>query len=378
MPHSIAPQFPQIIDNRLLSMDVQFYMLNAVDMKLLANEFWGFVKHLLPSDIILRSRLNRRKGFSLDLKKEIDNAQKEIEFSFEADFLSATVYNTKTFRQFDNRINYDGQLYQNVSVEYMSYYQKQLSNQESDKQAILKSLVDLFSIPGKTPSSAFSRHDINGYFQSTPYWYHPQMYHGKFRLTIAKECLGTELELYSVCMSRFLEQLALRFHRVGGTVRIAPYSYSTTPYVYYFGNQYAMDGSHESAQCLPNEWYPFYYHNGIEWFNLLTPFAANEINVKQQNVPGLSYKELEYGGMIVQMQSPLGKADIADYTAMKHFLYTALIPGGSRIPIKILCAPDETGYLAKPRMDWELIPISPKEIYLENGNVIFQHNEPLS
>ena len=375
MPHSIVPQFPQIIDNRLLSMDVQFYMLNTVDMKLLANEFWGFVRDLLPSDIILRSHLNRRKGFSLDLKKEIDNAQKEIEFSFEADFLSATVYNTKTFRQFDNRINYDVQPYQNVPAEYMSYYQKLLSNPEKDEHAIMQFLVDLFSIPEKTPSSTFSRHDIDGYFQSTPYWHHPQMYHGKFRLTIAKECLGTELEHCSVCMSRFLEQLALRFRRIGGTVRIAPYSYSITPYAYYFGNQYAMDGSHESVQCLPHEWYPFYYHNGIEWFNLLTPFAANKIKEKQPNVQGLSYKELEYGGMIVQMQTPLGKADIADYTAMKDFLYKALIPGRSRIPLKILLAPDETGYLAKPRMDWELIPISMKEIYAENGNVVFQHND---
>lgn len=373
MPHSIIPLFSQNIDNRLLSLDVHFYMLRNADIKQLAAEFMGFVRSILPPDIILRSQWGRKAGFHLDLQKEIDSAQREIEFSFEADFVSTVVYNTKTFRQFDKRLKFECHPQRSMPDEYALYYKKLFSSSEANEKVIQQSLVELFSISGRVPSATYTGHDISGFFHSTPYWKHPHMQHGKFRFTIAKECLKAELPIYADRMATFLEDTALELHNIGGTVRIAPHSYAITPYMYYFGNQYVMDGSHESAQCYPNEWYPFYYHNGIEWFNLLTPLAASKLTVKAPEAHSLICKDLENGGQISQMRKSIGEVDIPDYSVMKDHLYNALIPGISRIPLNVILNPREIGYLSKPRMDWECLPIHATEICIENNDVIFKH-----
>ena len=82
MPHSIIPLFSQNIDNRLLSLDVHFYMLRNADIKQLAAEFMGFVRSILPPDIILRSQWGRKAGFHLDLQKETAMAENRIAFVF--------------------------------------------------------------------------------------------------------------------------------------------------------------------------------------------------------------------------------------------------------------------------------------------------------
>ena len=374
MPHSIIPQFPQNIDNRILSMDVKFYMLSIENVKRLAAEFWEFVQNVFQNDFIIRSEWgDRKKGFRIDLKKEIDAAQDEIDFCFEGDFVSSLVHSTKTFRQFDNLLLFDWHSRRGMPEDYAACYHTLFPYRQMSVSAIRQSLVELFSMPGKIPAAPFPNHDFSGRFMGLSYWNHPEMYRGTFELTIAKECLGTELSCIANAMAIFMESISCELHNIGGFVRIgSSLNMDYTPYMYYFGNDYRMDGSHELAHCFPIEWYPYYYHNGIEWFNILTPLAAEKLRSRTPNSQ-LLCRELESGAIIVQLRKPIEHSDVSDYTIMKDYLYPALLPGMSQIPINVLLDPEATGYLAKPRMSWEILPISPEEIFIENGNLILRH-----
>ena len=373
MPTSIVPQFPQPIDNRALSMDVRFYMLNESDTKKLANMFLRYVKDILTPNIVVRSQYDRKKRFHLHLEKDILAAKDGIEYSFEADFVSSAVHNISTFRQFDNYLLYEWHPRRGMSDEYMAYFNKRLRTQRMDNKAIQKGLIDLFSHSSEIPFSSYGKHDVIGSFQSIPYWFHPGMYHGQFHLSIAKECLGPDLAKTADSMSEFMENMAAEMRNIGGTVRLAPYSYMMTPYMYYFGNQYIMDDSHQSARCYPNEWYPFYYHDGIEWFNLLTCYSADKIDSSISKQDTIKCRRFAHGGLSVKMNQSIGEPVMSDYVGIKNFLYASLIPGMSRIPLKSLLDINELGYLAKPRKDWEIIPISPAEIYVEEDCVVFKH-----
>lgn len=373
MPTSIVPLFPQPIDNRSLSMDIRFYMLNTSDVKQLATLFLEFSRKILTPNVVVRSQHDRKTRYHLDLEKDIFTSQDGIGFLFEADFTNSVIHNVKTFRQFDNYLQHGWPHRRGLSDEYMTQFNKRILNQGIDYQAIRNGLVELFTTSNEIPVSSYPRHDASGSFQSIPYWFHPGMYHGQFRLSIAKECLGSDLTSTAESMAKFVEDIAIEMRNIGGTVRLAPYSYGITPYKYYFGNQYTTDGSHESAQCYPNEWYPFYYHDGIEWFNLLTPLAADKIKSNTSKNEIVKCKKLAHDGLVVQSSEPIGKANISDYLKVKNYLYAALIPGMSQIPLKILLNPNELGYLAKPRMDWEIIPISSEEICVEKDCVIFKH-----
>ena len=355
-------------------MDGRFYMLDNADTKELASCFLEFVKNTLGADIVIRYQHNRRRRFQLDLRKDLFAAQDGIEFFFEADFTSSIVHNDKTFRHFDNFLHHEWHPQQGLSDEYMAFFNKQLLNKGSDNRAIQNGLVELFSMSNKIPTSSYARHEISGWFQSIPYWFHPGMYYGQFRLSIAIQCLGSGLSDTAENMARFVEDVAIEMRNIGGTVRLAPYSYGTTPYMHYFGNQYTTDGSHKSVKCNPNEWYPFYYHDGIEWFNLLTCFAAEKFKSSISENKIVKCKKLAHDGMAIQMRKPIGNADISDYVMMKNCLYATLIPGMSQISLKTLLNPNELGYLAKPRKDWEIIPVASEEISIEKGCVIFRHH----
>lgn len=375
MPYSIIPLFPHMLDNRVISLEIRFWGFKQETVKRLAEQCWTFSRAILADSCVIRSKYKRRKGFRLKLDKEIQAEQNEVEFSFEADFISSIVFDSKSFRQFDQILQYDGRPRYNLSKDYSDIFRNLFPNQWMREDAIRDGLVKLFSLSGMHPEGSFANHDANGYFMSTPYWTKPHEYHGSYRLAIARECLGMEISCVAEAMSVFAEHMAIEFHNIGATVHLSSNQYTITPYMYYFGNRYTKDGSHKSLGLDPNEWYPYYYHYGVAWFNLLTPMAVRKCTQMVDAYPGLACRILENGGLVVKIRKPIYEADVPDYTEVKKYLYDALLPGMGQVPLKYFFDSGEMGFLAKPRMNWEYMPVFPSEISIGNGYLRFHHEK---
>lgn len=124
------------------------------------------------------------------------------------------------------------------------------------------------------------------------------------------------------------------------------------------------------------EWYPYYYFCGAEWFNMLSPLQASHLadlaerSARYVNINTIVYPD---GSASVCLKKPIDQTDVSDLADVRKLLYKALYPGKRKIMLADLQNPDAFGCLAKPRQQWECIPVFPNEIEVNQECIQFQH-----
>ena len=121
-----------------------------------------------------------------------------------------------------------------------------------------------------------------------------------------------------------------------------------------------------------HEWMNSCFLKGVEWYNLLSPLQTKSV---QQSVlsEGLVFLKLSNGGSIVTVSKSIKQVNIADLCSIKTFLYPIIYPGGIEIPINALLDMKNTSYVAKPRHQWESVPVLECEISAMTDRIIIRY-----
>lgn len=375
---SMATTFYEPIDCRMVQLEIDFHNASKQQLFELAEHCARSIDNILSEGCFCQWRFGGRHLSYISLLTKISQCTRDFDFSFEADILSNVVYNSKTFRAYDRFIQQESighWIDYSVSSDYFKFFDScfaKLDNPNKYKDAIIR----IFNEPGKYKRSMWRQHDASGYFMSYPYVNNTSMYRGTFRLQIALKCLGSTVTSFSEKLIHIVLRSIGILPSISSRISLSPLSAPSacSPHMVYFGGDISKESIPIEVGCLDNEWYPYYYFCGVEWFNLLSPLQASHLsdqvtlNNKNEQMELAAYPN---GSILVKLNKPIESMDVDDLVDVKKYLYKALYPGKSMINLNYLLDKTAYGFLAKPRQEWEYIPIFSDEIEIDNQYVVF-------
>ena len=369
------------IDNRLLHLELEYFQLTKQESDQLLLSFVEWHTQLFSASSILDWIFKNKHVKPEALKENIKN-HAAILGGFEGVVKSEEIPNTKALRRYrKNDIfppmgSHVTRSY--ISEDYFPFYQEKveaLNNGKTDWKGMIQSFFDE---PGRICVAHARLMDLQGIIVRIPYEKSPEIFRGQIHCYIHIYCLEDSIPFFVREFRDFLRKQALKLTNINGRVAVTPISFpdKCSGHMYYFNGNVTMDGSHIIQNCSPNEWYPYYYLCGAEWFNVISPLTQTHLlnkDRKNDNVDDLIVEKLPNGCMTVQVGERPDMIDVKDLSHVKEFLYDALYPGMERILKDIFLNRRYTGATTKPRKDWVCVPVFEHEIIITDNEIIFKH-----
>lgn len=376
---SMATCTYEIVDCRMLQLELEFHLLDQKQLKKLATACANEIQRLTGESFYLNWTFGTRRIRADKLLEKIECADNWVDFTFEGDVISDIVYNAKTFKQYDRWLLYDDPrtgYTREKPQDYFDIFREYIPGQMSP-DTLKARLLQLFNKNGLAKKAFWCGHDISGMLFSVPYWNRKDLYHGKFDFKVAAACLGSNILNISNAARAFLRNIASEVPNVSGRVALSPIS-SPSPcsgHMLYFGGH--VPAPDKPPDLIDTEWTKYYYLQGAEWFNLLSPLQANRLPDLLENAAQfretVCVEPLSGGSIIVRAKNDVLHTDISDLLPIKKLLYDVLYPGKSEIMLEHLYSLPGYGFMAKPRYQWEYVPMLDDEILIQNDRVVFKN-----
>lgn len=368
------------VDARVLHMEAEFFQLTKAQSDTLLDAFVEWCFRLLPGHFISSWFFNNKKIRYENLFEAIHKKDAGA-LGLEGETISEQVCNKKTLERYKRELCYPSFGSQRGSLpskDYWEFYHRQLRKREENVLNWKDTVLSFFNEPNRILYREKTHLDLQGIAVRIPYHADSDSFYGQIKVSISVHCLGDKIHAVSSEMARFLSEQAKMLANINGRIAITPIAFPSkcSGHMFYFGNNIQENESSLPKDFFPLEWFPHYYICGAEWYNVISPLA-------QMHRPGLWEDAKRYSGILTQrhpngsMTAAVDKQpnclDIADLAPIKQLLYECLYPGMSRMPKRAFLDPDNTVYIAKPRMRWECVPVFENEILQTEKDIIFRH-----
>ena len=278
---SMANTFNELVDCRMLQFELDFFLLSQSQLLELAKFFVHQCDALLGEDFFCQWEWNGRKVKLNSVFDRIQNKNTNFDFSCTADVLSNVVNDRNSFRVYDNmlvspRIG-ETRLDTAISYDYPDALYKHLQKVHSLEEC-KEAIFQIFLEPNKKQIALWRWHDASVFFVSHRYTEYRNLYRGSFNFSIAFSCLKNANDLSEKLIGMAIQASAITSN-INARIALSPIS-SPAPcsaHMMYFGGKVEGDGSHSASGFRSQEWYPYYYFQGAEWFNLLSPSVSSRI-----------------------------------------------------------------------------------------------------
>lgn len=367
----------EAIDGRCLILAAEFYQISKQEALEMADDITGWIKDLLQGGFVSKTFIGGKPvGKGRPLCGLSDSLSSNLGWSFGIEGMvnSPVVHNIKTFNQYFRNIRQGSykaaQITPGVSIDYGNYWDS-IFPEATDSMREKQNYLRIFQEKGKHLISAYTLPDVQASLFFTPYQKIPNFFYGSFAIRISSFCLGNAVIDMAETFELFAKQLSEKYIKLNARVMLQPPTLYPSPYMHYFGTDGKTDGSHIKYSCTEHEWYSRYYIPGAEWCNILSPLA-------RKHLPDVHYSEavqtheLSGGGLMVKSNRPILQYDVPDAMEVKRFLYPALYPGRSAIPLSVFRNKIQKESMSNfPRSNWAVVPMFENEIEIVSTYLVF-------
>jgi len=367
----------EIVDCRKLQIEFEFSRVTQQQLKELAYYCISEIKKLLDNSFFVDWIWKNRRIQEGKLFKSLEDVQERCDFTFRGNVLTSKINNSKALDRYNQELFHKLNLEpfaSGISVDYWDVYHSLFGN-IFDPEKIRQNLLRLFWSENYFFKQKWFGEDITGRLFTCPYFNKRDLYFGRFNFRIALPCLGSSVELFSKQAVRFLEQATALVSDISGRVALSPTSppSSCSGYMNYFGgpNQHNLIGREWFMR--EGEWQQCCFYKGVDWYNLLSPMQTDCLSQKNAHSDIVVHRSLSNGGSAVTVAKDILTTRISDLCAVKKILYPVLYPGGIEIPISDLLDEQNTSYVAKPRGQWENVPILEDEVQIRDDKVVIRY-----
>lgn len=373
---SMADKLYTITDCRSIYLEVQFHKTTVDALKEGAIRFVQFVHELIGKSIVVKWTLGDKTISENKLNDTIRNLTRPVSFFAEGNVITPYVHNKQTLHQFQKTLQYDWTIPRaQQSADYWEFIDRRFKDCSSDS-AFKEAVCDLFHESNRINLNYYNTYDLQCSFFSTSYWDSPGQCHGSISAALGLGCtVGFEQNIADFFVD-FMKELCPVLGLANGRVGIAPNPGGKyySPYMQYFGMGHVYgDHSHKEENCLPNEWYPYYYLCGVEWGNIISTLTQKHLPMLRKNLQEqetVFSQELSNGGLFVGLNKPILQIELPDMFILRNLVNEALYPGeGREYDLSEL---RKHGNTFLPRHGWELVPIYNDEIIVKKGVLSFQ------
>ena len=368
-------------DCRVLFFRIEFSHVHQERVMEAALEYYRFVNAFYHDEFVSLWQLEKEGKFCSPRKFEaaIKDLNETPGMVVESNAISSGIYNKSQLRNYlksHSRNQFDARPF---SLGYDRYFDKYIRPAIGDPDKLKSAVFALFSESGKTPIDKYEGADSVGIFHSMPDCLGSTYAHGFISFTIAVGCLLGNVDQTAEIFETEMRRLCIVLGLAGGRTGITsfPMHITTEPYPYwkYFGSRKLHTSDPLIPEEHPSNWEKVSYCWGCEWSNVISPVARRRLSPEPLDKGLKSFievEELPSNGLAVKLKRDLSTVDVNDLMKVKRFLYPALYPGKTGIPIEYLSPMCPTIAL---RHHWERIPIFYDEIRIENGYIIFEKPE---
>lgn len=368
------------VDTRILHMEAEFFQLTKAQADTLLCEFAAWCIQRLSGQFIINWFWDNRRAKPETLLKKIPSKDAGI-VSLEGTVASDYIYNSKTLEQYKRTLLYPSpgtRKDTGLSDNYLAFYRRQLEKRQQNSLSWKDTVLSFFNEPDRIPYGAVTHLELQGRAVKIPYHTNNGLFYGTIELSISVHSLGEKILAISKEMAGFLSEQAKSLTNLNGRVAVTPFTFPAkcSGHMYYFGNNIQANESNLPTEFFPVEWFPHYYICGAEWYNVISPLAQTHqsgLREDAKRYSGIVAQQHSNGSITIAVDKQPDCIDVADLVPIKHILYECLYPGMSRMPKQAFLDPDNTGYIAKPRMRWECVPIFENEILETENDIIFRH-----
>lgn len=376
----MATTFHELVDCRMVQLELEFHEASKRELSELGELCVLESNQLFSDSFFCQWRFKGRPLSIMSLQEKISECNGDFDFSFDADVMSNTVYNRKTFQIYDRLIQEEstGKWKDfSVSADYSQYFCERFSSIQTSEQ-YKEAIIQIMYEPRKRKNALWRQHDLSGSFMSHSYIENKSLYRGSFCLRVALNCLDNSAATFCDRLIEVVLKANSLFPNMSARIALSPLSSpaACSPHMMYFGGRVREDNTHAEMGVLGCEWYPYYFFCGAEWFNLLSPLQSSHLTDFDEKVAcydNLWTTVYPSGATLVQLKKTIDQIDVVDLMDVRQLLYKALYPGSSRINLADLRNPNAFGFLAKPRQEWECIPVFSNEIEVDKHCILFQH-----
>lgn len=371
---------PNYVDSRMIHLEAEFFQLTKTQSDMLLCAFVAWCSQLLSGQFITSWFWGAKKEKPEVLLKKIPGENVGV-VSVEGAAAGEYIYNSKTLEQYKRALLFPSPEMQKdtmLSDDYLAFYLRQLEKRKNNELSWKDTILSFFNEPHRIPYGAVTHLDVQGRAVKMPYHFNSSLFYGTIELAISVHSLGEGIRSISKEMVRFLSERAKELANINGRVAITPFTFPSkcSGHMHYFGNNIQVNESNLPAKFFPVEWFPHYYICGAEWYNVISPLAQTHQPRLMENAgqcSGIVAKQYPNGSIAISVDKQPDCLDIADLVSVKHILYECLYPGMSRMSKQDFLNPNNTGYISKPRMRWECVPIFETEIFETEDDIVFRH-----
>ena len=380
MLKSTIPHYPNPIDSRCVQFELSYFMLNKKQTDSLMLLFYNWCHSFMNNQCIDEWYWGQRKtaSSSIPLRLAQTNA---YTFGLDANVISDIVYDKKSYTVNKKKLLSEISISQrdlDCSRDYYEFYDSQFLEVPETPSAWKSALLSFFDEKSRVCSSCITATDIHAFASACPYYSKPNLFYGNVRFSVFLYCISDDISSVTANMVAFLREASVSLGNINACISLSPILSPSpcSPHMTYFGGNVLQDGTHIAAGVMPNEWYKFYYLQGAEWFNIVSPLVQRHVTTLSSDVlkySNIAYETLDSGAVAIWVTKEITNVDVDDLIPMKRILYHALYPGVMSVEKQFIISPEVIGLIAKPRRRWELIPIFDDEIIVTDKHIVFQH-----
>ena len=384
--HSIIDSGSMQEDLRVIECGVKFYMLDKNEVESLGMECarwilaklspYGVERWFVHTTNMERPKWRITSVRQAKLEKIMDAIQASgFDFAVDGCFVSDRVYNGKSLNEYWNYLNQHA-TFHIAPLDYQRYFLEHFSDPNIEPEVLKKELLALFHAPGRRWRGCGELcSEYGGFFISFPYDNFPDKYRGTFRCSVNAGCIQIGADAFAEELVELVTDFSRRYHNLNAYVRCDSCS-GETSHRRYFANRVDAErtGAHLRANCSAAEFYPSYFLEGVEWFNLIGPRAAHHLpDLAAKDSPEMQIQRLPWGSWCARAKTGILNVDVTDLIPIKRVLYPALYPGHHTFGREIQMDPKIFTTGQKLRSMWEQVPVFPEELTVTDTEIIFCH-----
>lgn len=386
---STATMWLQHVDCRMLQLELEGHMLNRERVDTFALYCIEHSEQFFSDSFYLKWKLKKAKTHLTFTKKEKikENIRKGsglYSFSVEGFVLSDRVYDHKSYANYVKQYISDplvaGWRNQSTSIDYPELYRKTLENYPTPEYGC-DLVFSILNEPGRKHISYYAApYDVLEMFRVSICDDDPSMYDVSFRFMIANCCLNESTDRFSEKLANLATYIARVIPNISGRITLSPEEpvASCSSHRRYFNGEWTHQCYGVSGK--PVQWtkLPFYFLNGAEWFNLISPIQQMRLPSLEEHIlssKGILCEKLETGTIVLRLKKPLGNADVESLRNVYEVLSDSLCPGKHHMDFSYLYSLEKRTYCyrGKPRLRWEYLPIPLSAVHLKRNGVELIH-----